>query len=62
MSAILFAVPLSVMIGALSIIRHGRIDRHYSALVPIWHMPINNIRPMRAGKPIGRVAKPIPDD
>jgi hypothetical protein len=58
MSAIFLAMPLSVMIGALAAIRRGRTDRHRSPLVPVQHMPTNNMQPMCAGKRIGRVVRP----
>ena len=44
MGTILLAVLLSAMIGALLVSRRSQADRHRSALVPVRHMQMKNIR------------------
>jgi len=44
MSAILFAVPLSVIVGALAVIRCDRTGRHRRAFATVQRTPENNMQ------------------
>jgi hypothetical protein len=50
MSALFFAVPLSVLIGALAVIRRDRSDRHCAALVPVQRTPENSMQGRARGR------------